>query len=500
MLLLLRQHRRFFLGTALAGFILRLFFIVYFPAVTDDSRIYAGLAANWTQHGVYGVSAGGATQSTESTITPTDSRLPGYPAFLAGVFFGFGIGNFKAVMLVQSLVDLGTCLIVADVARRVVSTQAARIAFAMAALCPFLANYSAAVLTETLEIFFTALALDFAVAALNRTIPGRAEISSEAIAVERTSVGPWAASGAAMAACILLRPDGGILLAALLLYLAVLVGKRMASKKRDERKYIINFLVGGVVAAVFALAPLTVWTIRNFRTLHHFQPLAPRYANDSDELVLRGFNRWVKTWLVDYASVEEIYWNVPGEKIDAEKLPSRAMESAGERDTTLSLIDEYNETTDIDPQMDAGFGKLAEERIHNHPVRYYVVLPLLRVADMWLRPRTEILPPDVRWWEFNDDWKRSAVAVGFGVLNLAYVGAALLALIRRFSVIRWAGLLICFLLLRSAMLATLENPEPRYSLECYPVIIVLASAVVAQGKTLSEEVDGRGRPSLHCVG
>jgi hypothetical protein len=133
-------------------------------------------------------------------------------------------------------------------------------------------------------------------------------------------------------------------------------------------------------------------------------------------------------------------------------------------------------------------------------VRYYVVLPLLRVADMWLRPRTEILPPDVRWWEFNDDWKRSAVAVGFGVLNLAYVGAALLALIRRFSVIRWAGLLICFLLLRSAMLATLENPEPRYSLECYPVIIVLASAVVAQGKTLSEEVDGRGRPSLHCVG
>jgi hypothetical protein len=50
------------------------------------------------------------------------------------------------------------------------------------------------------------------------------------------------------------------------------------------------------------------------------------------------------------------------------------------------------------------------------------------------------------------------------------------------------------------MLATLENPEPRYSLECYPVIIVLASAVVAQGKTLSEEVDGRGRPSLHCVG
>jgi 4-amino-4-deoxy-L-arabinose transferase-like glycosyltransferase len=497
-LLLLRQHRRFFLGTAVAGFILRLFFIVCFPAVTDDSRIYAGLAANWLQHGIYGVSAGAPDQSkAESTITPTDSRLPGYPAFLAVVFLAFGIGNFKTVMLVQSLVDLGTCLIVADVARRVVSTQAARIAFVMAALCPFLANYSAAVLTETLEIFFTALALDFAVAALNRPISGRTEISSEAIVVERTSVGLWAAAGAAIAACILLRPDGGILLAAVLLYLAVLAGKGVASKKRDERKYTINFLVAAVVVAVFALTPLTVWTVRNFRTLHHFQPLAPRYANDSDELVLRGFNHWVKTWLVEYASVEEIYWNVPGEKIDAAKLPSRAVESAGERDTTLSLIDGYNETTDITPELDAGFGELATQRIHNHPVRYYVVLPLLRVADMWLRPRTEILPPDVRWWEFNDDWKRSAVAVGFGVLNLAYVGAALLALIRRFSVIRCAGLFICFLLLRSAMLATLENPEPRYSLECYPVIIVLASAIVGRGKSSTDEADGRGRPSLH---
>jgi len=36
--------------------------------------------------------------------------------------------------------------------------------------------------------------------------------------------------------------------------------------------------------------------------------------------------------------------------------------------------------------------------------------------------RTEILSPDVRWWEFNDDVKHSIMAAGFGVLNLAYVG------------------------------------------------------------------------------
>jgi hypothetical protein len=91
-----------------------------------------------------------------------------------------------------------------------------------------------------------------------------------------------------------------------------------------------------------------------------------------------------------------------------------------------------------------------------------------------------MLPPDVRWWEFNDDAKRSAVAVGFGLLNLAYVVAALLAVVDRRPAIRWSGLLVTFLLLRSAFLGTLENPEPRYTLECYPAVIVLASALASK--------------------
>src|ERR1019366_8747445 len=201
---LIREHRIFFLGTMLAGLALRLFFFVYFPAVTDDSRVYADLAANWLQDGIYG-----QTQATQ--IVPTDTRLPGYPAFLAAIFWLFGPGNFRAVMLTQILLDLATCLIVADLARRAVSERAARIAFVLAGLCPFLANYAAAALTETLEIFFTALALDGAAAALNRMREGGAEMGARKL---------WAATGAAIAACILLRPDGGILLAAVVFYLA----------------------------------------------------------------------------------------------------------------------------------------------------------------------------------------------------------------------------------------------------------------------------------------
>jgi hypothetical protein len=38
--------------------------------------------------------------------------------------------------------------------------------------------------------------------------------------------------------------------------------------------------------------------------------------------------------------------------------------------------------------------------------------------------------------------------------------------------------LLAFMLVRSIFLSTLENPEPRYTLECYPVVIILAAAFV----------------------
>jgi 4-amino-4-deoxy-L-arabinose transferase-like glycosyltransferase len=465
---LLRRHRRFFLVTALAGIALRLFFVVYFPAVTDDSRVYADFATNWLQHGTYAL-----TQSGE--IVPSDTRLPGYPGFLAVIFALFGPGNFRAVMLAQVLADLGTCFIIADLARRTVSDKAARIAFVLAALCPFLANYVAAVLTETLEVFFTVMALDCAVAGLEHLNQGRVHWKA------------WAGSGLSIAACILLRPDGGIVLIAVCLYLAFLGWKRWR-----EHSSPVLIIKAAALAGLLALAPLAPWTLRNFRTLNHFQPLAPRYATEPDETAPRGFNRWAATWIVDYVSVEEIYWNVPGDKIDPDKLPSRAIDSAAQRDATLALIADYNESHDLTPELDARFGELGAQRIRERPLRYYVVLPALRVADMWLRPRTELLPSDPRWWEFNDEPRGSTMAVGAGLLNLAYFGAGLLAIVWRFSSVRYAGLLFAFVVLRSAFLGTIENPEPRYTLECYPIVILFAATLASDWRSRSAQAAEQG--------
>jgi len=453
-----RKKTRFFLWASLLALGLRVLLALRFPGVVDDSRLYADIAKNWLQHGVYGITNSGV-------IMPTLSRLPGYPAFLAATFAIFGRDNFRAVLLIQALFDLGTCFLIADMARRLFSERAAKAAFLMAAICPFLANYAAAALTETLEIFFTTLALDLAFLGLG--IGG---------AAKRPHL-VWLGCGLSIAACILLRPDGGILLAAVDGYLLWLLVKSLRTGATGSLRLSTRSLfTAGVLVGVTTLAPLIPWTLRNLHTLHRFEPLAPRYATDSDELVMSGFNRWVKTWTADYVSVQEIYWPVPGSDIDFTRLPSRAFDSPEQRTQTCDLISAYNASHDVTADLDARFAALASQRIHAAPLRYYLWLPAVRIADMWLRPRTELFPSDPRWWEFNDDPRWLTVSLAFGVINLAYVllGFAGLIRAREFFGI---GLFVLFLVVRSVFLGTLENPEPRYTLECYPAVIVLASAL-----------------------
>jgi 4-amino-4-deoxy-L-arabinose transferase-like glycosyltransferase len=457
---LLRKHHRFFFLAILAGVALRLVFIFRFPGVTSDSFVYGDIAKNWLQHGIYGLSG-------INEVSPTYIRLPGYPAFLAAIFAIFGMEHYRAALVVQMSVDIGSCVLIADLARRLISPRAARFAFLLAALCPFLANYAANALTETLEVFFTVLALDLTVAGLNT--------------LNDSSTKPWVVCGLAIGAAVLLRPDGGLLLAAIMAYLLVLFVKHKPRAGASAPR----LLRAGLILVVVSLATLVPWTVRNLRVFHEFQPLAPRYANEENSFVPVGFERWVKTWIVDYASVEEIYWAVPGNKIDAEKLPLRAFDSPEQRDQTQQLVGDYNDSLHVTPDLDARFAALASERVHHSLLRYYVELPLLRIADMWLRPRTETLPSDTRWWEFDDDPEWLALALILGIVNLLYVGAAFAGLLRgRFA--PHLGLVLTFVVLRSAFLGTLENPEPRYTLECYPVVIILVAALFERKNRLVE--------------
>jgi hypothetical protein len=461
---MLITHRNFFLLATAAALALRLLLYFRFSHVIGDSLIYGDIARNWLNHGIFGL-------THAEGVRPTWIRLPGYPAFLAVCFVLFGSEHYHAVLLVQIVVDIAACFFMADLARRTVSVRAAKFVFLLAALCPFTANYTVAPLAETLSIFFVAVALDAAAAGLN------------CLETIRPAWLPWVWCGVALACGILLRPDGGILLVAIGAYLLWRIWRTPAQRK--------PLILAGTLVVVIAVAPLVPWTIRNWRDFHRFQPLVPESASDPDEFVPDGFNQWVKTWAADYVATEEIYWQVPDSKVDPAVLPSRAFDNDQQRAQTLAIINGYNKILVVNPALNARFRQLARERISDDPLRYYLWLPALRIADMWLRPRTEMLPLDSRWWEFADDPGSSIMAVIIGGLNLLFVLAAIMGVVRGPRP-RYLGLMLLFVLLRSAFLGTLANPEPRYTLECFPVVLLLGGAWISgwEMRVASSEMAG----------
>jgi hypothetical protein len=113
---------------------------------------------------------------------------------------------------------------------------------------------------------------------------------------------------------------------------------------------------------------------------------------------------------------------------------------------------------------------------------------MARVADMWLRPRTELLTDPspieeikgvlpIRWWEWRQHPAGSLIAFCYGLLNAALLALALVGFIRRR--VPFAAMLGAYLILRCLLLATMENAEPRYTLEGFPIVLIAAALAIA---------------------
>jgi len=433
-----------------AGLALRLWMLARFFEVSGDSLVYGGIAKNLLLHGSYALSFGAGQ------TFPTLIRLPGYPLYLAGCFRVFGLDRYAPAVWIQIVLDLVGCLLLADCARRVVGERLRGAAFHatlwLAALCPFTAIYSASPMTETLTLFGLSVALWTAVRFRERP--------------------RWAfalAFTAAVTATALLRPDGVLAFA---LAPALLFGARGAEWRARLRM--------GLVCALLAAAPFAVWTARNWRVYHVFQPLAPKSATDPGDQLTPGWDDWLKTWCLDFVSTYNVAWVVPGDTLDLSLLPARAFDSPAQRAETEALAAVYNGNGfNLTPALDTGFARLAEERVHAHPLRSYVVLPVARVADMWLRPRIENLPIDLDWWVYAHHRRETRFAWFYVGLNLLYLALAAVGLWMRPKLWPW---LAGYMALRSVMLLTITPPEARYTLECFPMLFVLGGVALARLK------------------
>jgi hypothetical protein len=465
-----------------AGLCLRLFFVFKFPANSGDTVLYEQMAANWLQHHVYAMEVFGR-------ITPVDLRMPGYPAFLAVVYAvtgKTGVGAHLVVMLAQAVVDLLSCVLIATLASTLFLMvnesnppgRVFRAALWLAALCPFTANYVAVPLTEVFATFFTVAALIPLGLLVGRTRNNGWMFIKKDWRFAN-NYGYLAALAALLAGVgTLFRPETPLLLVAAWIVLGVVL-----VSQHEANRWVLTVAGMGLLCAT----PLAPWAVRNAVSLHEFQFLAPKNSNLPGELVPYGFMSWEKTWLYRFRDVYLVPWKLNDEAIRVEDIPARAFDTAEERERVAAILEPYNNDLTLTAEEDAAFGELARQRTARHPLRTYVWLPLARAVTMWFTPRIELIPVSGTVFPLVQSWREDkidqSVTVGLFLLNIAYVGLAIWGALRLWrqsaSARPAAAVLITFIVLRTMFLTTLETPEPRYVLVCFPAIIALAAQVFA---------------------
>ena len=412
-------------------------------------------------------------------------------------------------------------------------------ALALTAVCPFTTIYSATILTEVPTNFLLMALLVAATLAFkaSSTTEDTEENKKRKL---RTAI-LWCVAGLIGGLAVMMRPDSGLYLAAVGVTLVISglrtlifgLGKTPKTKEQRPKTAIGRSLIAATIFSLAFVLVLTPWTIRNWRVFHLFQPLAPAHAEMPGEFVPRGYLLWVRTWLDKDSYVAQFLWPLDIKPIHVDDLPPGAFDSPEEKNRVAALFDKYNNADNSDaapegetqtkpsqsatptlslkgeqneednsdqsensaesasvemtPEIDAGFAQIARERIARHPFRYYVWLPLKRARTMWFDTHSQywpfegaLLPLDDLDYEHHQQiWLPLFAGLTALYTLLGLAGGWVLWRARKLEARQWLLLAALAIGFRVALFSFLENPEPRYFVEFFPILSVLGGIAIA---------------------
>jgi hypothetical protein len=180
-----------------------------------------------------------------------------------------------------------------------------------------------------------------------------------------------------------------------------------------------------------------------------------------------------------------VSWKLNDDVIDINSIPASAFDTPEEKGRVSDILEQYNDDLTLSPQEDAALAQLAKERNARNPLRTHFFIPAARMFTLWFTPRIELLPVSGTVFPIKQSWRDDkidqSVTVGVFFLNIIYV---FLGFCGAWRLWRWNRavhpaliMMGVFVLLRTAFLTTVETPEPRYVLECYPVFLALAATL-----------------------
>jgi hypothetical protein len=328
------------------------------------------------------------------------------------------------------------------------------------------------VLTETLATFFTTLAVWVFVYFL--TEPGL-DLSASATAQRKTLLfaGWFLLLGLVGGLGTLVRPETPLVLASAGIALCVRWYRRANWPK---------LILATCWMCVGLLMPLAPWATRNARTFGRVEFLGPRYAQTYGDFIPRGYFAWTQTWMTRFGEAYLVTWTLGKQPIGIESVPRAAFDSDAERARVAGLLEKYNADLQLTPVLDREFAVLAAERTARRPLRTYLFVPAHRIAAMWFTPRIELLPYSGKLWPVGEHWRWNPADFGvtlcFAVLGLAYGVLAAVGWWRCRAQLA-ATFLILFVAIRTLAMTQLQTVEPRYVIECFPVIVALGALVWA---------------------
>lgn len=430
----LHAYRRAILIILLLAFGWRLVLVIGFPREAGDEKRYTVPAVNM-------LAGHGFSSDVREPILPTEHTVPLYPVFIAAVYAVFGQNN-SAVRVAQSAIDLLTCLLVAFVSFRLAPSKLRKPAAFMGLiiygfLCWFTVSWTRYVLAETLASFLTMLAVTASIITL------------------RTERWRWLVVGFICGVALLVRADSVLLVAAFGLFLLIQIARLRTLKS------VVNVLLF-CAAIPLVLAP---WIARNYIAFGKFQPLSSPVGMPHGEYVPAGYLLWIRTWMTDQTHYRVYHpATLPGSRgFDARQLPDDAFDSAEERERVVLLIDLYNETGRFTPEMSNEFQAIANARIKRAPIRFFVWLPIQRIAGMWLTGFATTSP-----------FKR--------ILRIALVLPILIGGLVGFAFFtqnpRLMQLLLLVILTRTLFFGFLISSE-HYIVEAYPPVIAACGVTLA---------------------
>jgi len=247
----------------------RLAFVLFFPPLyAPDTGSYEIIAQSLVKGDGFSSSPG----------VPSLTRAPGYPLFLAGVYFLFGPSHI-AVKSIQALLGAIGCIIIYFIGREIFNRKVGLWSGVTMALYPPLISTAGFVLSEELSIFLLATSILFLTKAM-----------------KSKEVGWYALSGIFMGLATLCRSV--TLLFPFFLYLTFLFSP---SKKREFVRISIFLL--------FTIVTIVPWTIRNYVRFNAFIPTE----------IQGGRNLWVGSYfpsdgLLPYSTTSDQEYENPEDK------------------------------------------------------------------------------------------------------------------------------------------------------------------------------------------